>query len=106
MGGWFAKNRHLYPPDWDEIAKEAKKRAGYKCQWCGLQFEEDGYDDSQIHIPLKNGLALTVHHLDRNPANNSEENLIVLCQKCHLYIQGSNLTSPFKKEQKKIERWL
>ena len=34
------------------------------------------------------GYTLTVHHLDLNPANNMWWNLVPLCQRCHLRIQG------------------
>jgi 5-methylcytosine-specific restriction endonuclease McrA len=91
MSSWFAENRSLYPPNWEKIAKRLKKKANYKCQWCGKTYEE-------------NGMILTVHHLDRNPANCSKNNLVVLCQKCHLYIQSNNLDSLFHKEQQKLDR--
>ncbi len=29
------------------------------------------------------GLPIQLHHIDENPSNNSEENLIVLCASCH-----------------------
>ena len=34
------------------------------------------------------GYCLTVHHLDLNPSNNRWWNLLALCQRCHLSIQG------------------
>lgn len=64
-----------YPDNWKEIALEVKKRAGFRCEICGAE-------SSFGHI-------LTVHHKDGNPANNDPENLIALCQRCHLSVQGS-----------------
>ena len=42
---------------------------------------------SHIHDP-KSGYTLTVHHLDNNKSNCEKWNLAVLCQRCHLHIQG------------------
>lgn len=75
MGSWFARNRHLYPANWDEIAREVKTRAGWKCEACGAP-----------HGPPPH--VLTVDHLDHTPANCREENLVALCQRCHLRRQG------------------
>jgi 5-methylcytosine-specific restriction endonuclease McrA len=65
-----------YPDNWAEIANEIKQRAGGFCEHCG-----------HIHDP-GSGYTLTVHHLDGNPANCAYENLVALCQRCHLHIQA------------------
>ena len=36
-----------------------------KCQWCGK------------------GKLIHIHHIDLNPGNNSDDNLILLCANCH-----------------------
>lgn len=61
-----------YPENWDKIAKDLKEKAGWKCTKCG-----------HPHDP-KAGYTLTVHHIDRNPSNSDPENLLVVCQRCHL----------------------
>jgi len=66
-----------YPPDWEEIARRVKERAGWRCEHCG-----------HPHDPVA-GYTLTVHHLDGNPVNCSPENLVALCQRCHLRIQAT-----------------
>ena len=63
-----------YPENWPEIAHEIKERAGWKCEHCG-----DPHSAQNI---------LTVHHLDMDPSNCSDENLVALCQRCHLRFQG------------------
>lgn len=63
-----------YPDNWDEIAEEIKRRAGYRCENCGSE--------------SKPGRILTVHHLDLNKANCEDDNLVALCQVCHLSIQS------------------
>jgi len=70
----------LYPPDWKYIAWKVKDRAGWKCAACGVP-----------NGPVPN--VLTVHHIDFNPQNTSASNLIALCQRCHLKVQGM-MTQP------------
>lgn len=41
-----------------------------------------------IHQPLAHWRILTVHHLDGNKLNCRWWNLVALCQRCHLEIQG------------------
>lgn len=65
-----------YPPDWPDIAQMVKDKAIWHCEHCG-----------HPHDPAS-GHCLTVHHLDGNKANCSPENLVALCQKCHLHIQA------------------
>ena len=68
--------RERYPGDWNEIARQVKERAGWKCEHCGHP-----HDPATGHV-------LTVHHLDGNPENCAPENLVALCQRCHLSIQA------------------
>jgi len=65
-----------YPVDWEAIAHRVKSAADWRCEHCG-----------HTHDP-NNGYTLTIHHLDGDPGNNADENLVALCQRCHLYWQG------------------
>lgn len=65
-----------YPDNWVEIAGEIKRKAGWRCEHC-----------DRGHNPLL-GYTLTVHHLDGDKANCVYENLVALCQRCHLRIQA------------------
>lgn len=65
-----------YPDDWRQIAGRVKAEAGWRCVRCHHR-----------HDP-ETGYTLTVHHLDLNPSNNRWWNLLPLCQRCHLRIQG------------------
>lgn len=65
-----------YPPDWKEIAKAVKDKAGWRCVRCG-----------RPHDPAS-GHTLTCHHLDMDPGNCRWWNIPALCQKCHLSIQS------------------
>lgn len=68
--------KNPYPPNWEEIANQIKDQAGWECEHCG-----------HPHDPPA-GYTLTVHHLDMDPANCAYENLVALCQRCHLRIQA------------------
>lgn len=75
MSGWFERNRARYGPDWDLITALVKSAAGWSCEACGAP-----------HGPSPN--VLTVDHIDHVPENMTPENLIALCQRCHLARQG------------------
>lgn len=53
---------------WIQIRKKILGRDHYACQYCGFSAEK-----WQI-----------VHHIDGNPNNNHESNLMVICQMCNL----------------------
>jgi len=85
MSNWFVRHRHLYPKNWEEIARDVKEKAGWKCEVCGAE-----------HGPPPH--ILTVDHLDFNPANCSPRNLMALCQRCHLRRQ-SMVPPPWSREE-------
>jgi 5-methylcytosine-specific restriction endonuclease McrA len=66
----------VYPEDWAEIAARVKESAYWQCENCGHR-----------HDPAA-GRCLTVHHLDGDKSNCVHENLVALCQVCHLHIQA------------------
>ena len=66
-----------YPAEWWEIALRVKDATGWCCEACG-----------HPHDPTT-GYTLTVHHIDGDKGNVSPQNLIALCQRCHLRAQGS-----------------
>jgi hypothetical protein len=90
-----------YPENWKWISEQTIKDAGNKCELC--------YASNGIYIwrPIKGfvtsrpwylydeisgsterlrqiKIVLTVHHIDGDKKNISKQNLIALCQKCHL----------------------
>lgn len=70
------ENRKLYPPDWDDISIRIRQRAEYECEQCGAEHGRP--------TPTGTIVVLTVHHIDRDPTHNGDENLLALCQRCHL----------------------
>ena len=65
-----------YPENWREIACAVKDEAGWTCARCG---HEHHYESGHV---------LTVHHFDGDKANCERWNLMPLCQRCHLSVQG------------------
>lgn len=71
------ERKKLYPKDWKQISAEVRLRAGNMCEMCQA---ENGKPNPKTGSKV----ILTVHHLDFNPLNNKEYNLMALCQRCHL----------------------
>lgn len=70
--------RHLYPDNWPQIAREIKQRAGYRCECCGVSCYRPG---DRVE---SRKFVLTVAHLDHDPANCLLSNLLAMCAPCHL----------------------
>jgi len=83
--GWFARNRHLYPANWEVIARRIKARAKWRCEACGNPHGKPPH-------------VLTVDHLDHDPRNCVTANLVALCQRCHLRRQGMRPRPQTKRE--------
>lgn len=90
-----------YPADWPEIAKRIKEQASWRCERCGHPAEgpwktvpaysrrgRQSCDAQCTHPQNDKQRMLTVDHLDGNKSNCADYNLAVLCQVCHLQIQG------------------
>lgn len=71
-------DENLYTEDWSIISKNLRDEKEWTCSQCKYQAKNE-FDKQNIHV----------HHKDRNPQNNSDENLIVLCANCHSQQKGS-----------------
>jgi hypothetical protein len=98
------ENRARYPANWkSEVRPATLRRAGNRCERCGLLNGSIGYRDrgGTFHFLARSGylvsyiqslhpdkhvfkLVLTIAHLDHTPENNDPANLAALCQRCHL----------------------
>lgn len=79
-----------YPADWPQIARAIKERGGWHCEWCNAAHGE-------AHPKTGSRVVLTVHHLGapdlaanrpgdkHNKLDCRPENLVALCQRCHLW---------------------
>lgn len=97
-------NEHVYSPDWKTVIRpNALKKAGYKCEECGvpnnlpiIRLAQQGWleaDDTVTYWAQKEGVkiiktVLTVSHINHIPTDNRPENLKVLCQLHHLRSDG------------------
>jgi hypothetical protein len=91
------ENRRRYPKNWKTIRKHIMERAGNRCECVG----ECGQDHAAMRgfrshkasrcdehhgfkaLHFSGGVVLTVAHLDHTPENNTDDNLMAMCQKCH-----------------------
>ena len=73
------ENRHRYPPDWPQISARIRfERAGNRCEWPGCEAV-----NGEPHPITGSKVVLTVAHLDHQPENCADDNLMALCQRCH-----------------------
>lgn len=86
------ENRARYPEDWPVISLRIRiERARYRCECtgeCGLVHDEraDGRCGAINRLPhprTGSRVVLTVMHLNHDPENCSDENLLAGCQQCH-----------------------
>lgn len=94
-----------YPNNWKFISDDVCRLAGHRCIRCGHPYRKGAHGrgewtecDSKCHHPgpvkVEGGTIfaqwriLTVHHFDGNKENCEWFNLLALCQRCHLHIQG------------------
>jgi hypothetical protein len=71
------KSFEMYPQEFNkQLKEEIRDRDERKCQVCGAP---------EIECITK----LHIHHLDYNKKNNSEVNLISLCNRCHIKTNGN-----------------
>ncbi|GBR73977.1 hypothetical protein NO1_1228 [Candidatus Termititenax aidoneus] len=94
-------NYKEYHPQWKQISKAIVARGKNQCELCGAPNNQivfrpvkgselprpwyfDGEVDDCGYKGCYTKIILTVHHIDSNKENNSQLNLIALCQKCHL----------------------
>lgn len=96
------ENRARYPDDWPAISRRIREdRAGGRCECRGeclihsddrrrvtdTHLERDGRCGAVNGTLLPSGrwrVILTVAHLDHQPENCDELNLLAMCQGCHL----------------------
>jgi ribosomal protein L37AE/L43A len=65
-----------YPYEFDkDLKKEIKDRDNHTCQICGIK-EEKYYRH------------LDIHHIDGNKRNTTKENLVALCNSCHVKLHA------------------
>lgn len=80
--------RHLYPADWKQLSHRIRHdRAGGACECdgrCGGHDNRCLARNREPHPITGSVVVLTVAHLDHDPTNNDEANLMAMRQRCHL----------------------
>lgn len=95
------ENKHRYPRNWPAIRARIRARAGNCCERCGVRNHAWGWRDADgVFHPAGERvvgvmddswherkcfrIVCTVAHLDHVPEHCADENLLFLCQRCHL----------------------
>jgi hypothetical protein len=87
-----------YPENWKWLSKQIIADAGNKCELCYAPNGQLVFRDKTDLHPWRAAdvllcddpdykltkIILTVHHIDSDKQNNAKQNLISLCQRCHL----------------------
>ena len=82
-------NKHRYPPDWKEISLRIRERAKWRCECngiCGKNHWDNRClrpDKRIVKRDYESGCVLTVAHLNHDPSDCRDENLLALCEGCH-----------------------
>ncbi len=82
--------RQRYPRDWPKVSRFIRfERAGGRCECtgqCGTvhQASRCTARHDEPHPITGSKVVLTVAHLDHRPENCAPDNLLAMCQRCHL----------------------
>lgn len=78
---WQGGYKRYYGPSWSEQRNKARKRDGYKCQYC-TKAESEFENQHHVHhiIPFR--------RFDNHKKANSLSNLVTLCEDCHSKWEG------------------
>lgn len=85
------ENLRRYPPDWRTLANRIKwTRAKGRCECegqCGRGHAPERCPNRHFEPAADTGsrVILTVAHLDHTPENCADDNLLAMCQACHLH---------------------
>lgn len=84
------ENRDRYPANWPDIALAIKQRADWRCECrgeCGRGTHEGRCPNVHKQAAYGTGsrVILTVAHLNHTPEDCRPENLLAMCQGCHLH---------------------
>ena len=96
-----------YPEDWSDISLRIRTRSGGQCECtgqCGLhrgdRCEEQNGEDAKW---ASGRVCLTVAHLNHYPPDCREENLLALCNTCHLrYDQCLHTEHAFRNRRERL----
>ena len=82
------KNQYKYRVDF--MTEEQRIRNNQRMKFRGLPHKRAYTDNGGVWMcyycgtTMEDGVELHIHHKDQDPTNNSFENLVCLCEQCHL----------------------
>jgi hypothetical protein len=86
------KNRHLYPKNWPELARQCRERAGGVCELCHVaQGDERVSRRGNVYK-----VSLQACHVDHSQRQQEDAPLLCLCAICHWWHDF---------EQWQLEQW-
>lgn len=112
------ENKARYPKDWKAVRARIQARAGDKCEKCGVpngafRISRGPNAGEWTTDPMQcetwvccdeekvTRIVCTTAHMDHHPENCDDENLMFLCQKCHLaYDQHEHQQSAYASRKK------
>lgn len=79
------ENRWRYPADWAAISLRIRRdRAGWQCEKTDHAGIRCGAVHGDPHPITGSKVVLTTAHLDHTPEHCHPDNLLAMCQRCHL----------------------
>lgn len=76
-------DRKLYPKNWEEISMSIRRRSWGRCEWVDSEDNRCEEINGLPALRFNGRVVLTVAHMNHDPQDNREGNLMALCQKCH-----------------------
>jgi hypothetical protein len=77
------ENKARYPKDWKQISLRIRERAGWRCEFVDANEWRCTAVNGEPHPLTLSRVVLTVAHLDHQPENCDDGNLMAMCQRCH-----------------------
>lgn len=74
-----------YPSNWLAISRRIRERDGQRCRWCGT-------GEALFDLNTGRSVLLTTMHLNGNPSNNEDWNLVTACRPCHAAYDAAQVT--------------
>src|SRR5947209_7527512 len=75
-----------YPRNWREMSQRIRERDGQRCRWCGA-------GETLFDLETGRPIRLTTMHLDGDPMNCENWNLITACRSCHAAYDADRVTA-------------
>jgi len=96
-----SENKARYPRNWKAISLRIRERAGWRCEYVDANEWRCPAVHGEPHPLTGSRVVLTVAHLDHQPENCAEGNLLAMCQRCHNAYDAPMRRAGIKERHKK-----